>query len=37
VRAQGSGTQVAVVDASGKVDNSSDAQRIISLLHAELN
>jgi outer membrane protein assembly factor BamC len=30
-------TQVAVVDANGQVDNSSDAQRIVSLLHAQLN
>ncbi|MCA3800223.1 outer membrane protein assembly factor BamC, partial [Burkholderia sp.] len=38
VRAQGAGgTQVAVVGANGQVDNSSDAQRIISLLHAQLN
>ncbi|WP_179402392.1 outer membrane protein assembly factor BamC [Burkholderia guangdongensis] len=33
----GGGTQIAVVDANGQVDNSSDAQRIISLLHAQLN
>lgn len=38
VRAQGTGgTQVAVVGANGQVDNSSDAQRIIALLHAQLN
>ena len=38
VRAQGNGgTRVAVVDANGQVDNSSDAKRIISLLHAQLN
>ncbi|RQU84611.1 outer membrane protein assembly factor BamC [Burkholderia cenocepacia] len=38
VRAQGNGgTQVAVVGANGQVDNSSDAQRLISLLHAQLN
>lgn len=38
VRAQGNGgTQVAVVDANGQVDKSSEAQRIISLLHAQLN
>jgi outer membrane protein assembly factor BamC len=30
-------TQVAVVDANGQLDNSSDAQRIVSLLHAQLN
>jgi len=30
-------TQVAVLDANGQVDTSSDAQRIVSLLHAELN
>jgi outer membrane protein assembly factor BamC len=30
-------TQVAVVDANGQPDNSSDAQRIVSLLHAQLN
>ncbi len=30
-------TQVAVVDANGQVDTSSDAQRIISLLHTQLN
>ncbi|CAN0621971.1 outer membrane protein assembly factor BamC [Burkholderia multivorans] len=37
VRAQGSGTQVAVIDTNGQVDNSSEAKRIISLLHAQLN
>ncbi|AOJ68389.1 MULTISPECIES: outer membrane protein assembly factor BamC [Burkholderia] len=38
VRAQGdSNTQVAVLDTNGQIDNSSDAQRIISLLHAQLN
>ncbi|WDD94540.1 outer membrane protein assembly factor BamC [Burkholderia sp. FERM BP-3421] len=38
VRPQGDAkTQIAVVDANGQVDNSSDAQRIISLLHAQLN
>jgi outer membrane protein assembly factor BamC len=30
-------TQVAVVDANGQLDNSSDAQRIVSLIHAQLN
>lgn len=30
-------TQVAVVDANGQVDTSSDAQRIVTLLHAQLN
>lgn len=30
-------TQIAVVDANGALDNSSDAQRIVSLLHAQLN
>jgi len=30
-------TQVGVVDANGQPDNSSDAQRIVSLLHAQLN
>ena len=30
-------TQVAVVDANGQVDTSSDAQRIVSALHAQLN
>ncbi|WP_250525993.1 outer membrane protein assembly factor BamC [Caballeronia sp. GAWG2-1] len=30
-------TQIAVVDANGQPDNSSDAQRIVSLLHAQLN
>jgi outer membrane protein assembly factor BamC len=30
-------TQVAVVDSNGQVDNSSDAQRIVTLLHAQLN
>lgn len=38
VRAKGdSMTQVAVLDANGQVDTSSDAQRIVSLLHAQLN
>ncbi|MCM3025215.1 outer membrane protein assembly factor BamC, partial [Weizmannia ginsengihumi] len=38
VRAQGNGgTQVSVVGANGQIDNSSDAQRLISLLHAQLN
>jgi outer membrane protein assembly factor BamC len=30
-------TQVAVVDGNGQVDTSSEAQRIVSLLHAQLN
>jgi outer membrane protein assembly factor BamC len=30
-------TQVAVLDANGQVDTSSDAQRIVTLLHAQLN
>jgi outer membrane protein assembly factor BamC len=30
-------TQIAVVDANGQLDNSTDAQRIVSLLHAQLN
>ncbi|MDR5750190.1 MULTISPECIES: outer membrane protein assembly factor BamC [unclassified Caballeronia] len=30
-------TQVAVVDSNGQLDGSSDAQRIVSLLHAQLN
>jgi outer membrane protein assembly factor BamC len=30
-------TQVGVVDANGQPDTSSDAQRIVSLLHAQLN
>jgi outer membrane protein assembly factor BamC len=30
-------TQIAVVDTNGQVDSSSDAQRIVSLLHAQLN
>jgi len=30
-------TQVAVLDANGQVDTSSDAQRIVSALHAQLN
>lgn len=38
VRAQGGAkTQVAVLDPSGQVDNSSEAQQIITLLHAQLN
>ncbi|HXZ10499.1 MAG TPA: outer membrane protein assembly factor BamC [Paraburkholderia sp.] len=38
VRAKGdTDTQVAVIDSNGQVDNSSDAQRIVSLLHAQLN
>lgn len=31
------GTQVAVVDANGQIDTSPEAQRLISLLHAQLN
>lgn len=30
-------TQVAVIDANGQIDTSSDAQNIVSLLHAQLN
>lgn len=30
-------TQVAVIDADGQIDTSSDAQNIVSLLHAQLN
>jgi outer membrane protein assembly factor BamC len=30
-------TQVAVLDANGQIDTSSDAQRIVTLLHAQLN
>jgi outer membrane protein assembly factor BamC len=30
-------TQITVVDANGAIDNSTDAQRIVSLLHAQLN
>lgn len=38
VRATGDAkTQVAVVDANGQADNSTDAQRIITLLHTQLN
>ncbi|MGF6753876.1 outer membrane protein assembly factor BamC [Paraburkholderia sp. GAS42] len=38
VRSKGDSlTQVAVLDANGQVDTSSDAQRIVSLLHAQLN
>lgn len=38
VRSKGDAlTQVAVVDANGQVDTSSEAQRIVSLLHAQLN
>ncbi|WP_114811488.1 outer membrane protein assembly factor BamC [Paraburkholderia kururiensis] len=38
VRAKGDAlTQVAVLDANGQVDTSSEAQRIVSLLHAQLN
>jgi outer membrane protein assembly factor BamC len=38
VRSKGDAlTQVAIVDANGQVDNSSDAQHIVTLLHAQLN
>lgn len=38
VRSKGDAlTQVAVLDANGQVDTSSDAQHIVSLLHAQLN
>ena len=37
VRATGNSTQVAVVDQNGRIDTSSDAQRIVSALHAQLN
>jgi outer membrane protein assembly factor BamC len=37
VRQNGSSTQVAVLNESGQVDTSSDAQRIVSALHAQLN
>ncbi|WP_321942242.1 outer membrane protein assembly factor BamC [Paraburkholderia tropica] len=37
VRPNGSSTQVAVLNESGQVDTSSDAQRIVSALHAQLN
>jgi outer membrane protein assembly factor BamC len=38
VRSKGDAlTQVAVLDANGQVDTSRDAQRIVSLLHAQLN
>ncbi len=37
VRAVGSGVQVAVINASGQVDGSTDAQRIVSALHSQLN
>jgi len=38
VRSKGDAmTQVAVVDSNGQVDTSSDAQRIVTLLHAQLN
>ncbi|HEV3106085.1 MAG TPA: outer membrane protein assembly factor BamC [Trinickia sp.] len=33
----GNGTQVAILDANGQIDTSSEAQHIISLLHAQLN
>jgi outer membrane protein assembly factor BamC len=38
VRSKGDGgTQVAVVDENGQINTSSEAQRIVSLLHAQLN
>lgn len=37
VHSEGNGTQVAVLDANGQVDTSAEAQRLISLLHAQLN
>jgi len=38
VRSKGDAmTQVAVVDANGQVDMSSDAKNIVTLLHAQLN
>ena len=37
VRSTGNSTQVAVVDQTGRIDTSSDAQRIVSALHAQLN
>ena len=30
-------TEIAIVDANGQVDTSTDAQRIVALLHAQLN
>ncbi|WP_206951916.1 outer membrane protein assembly factor BamC [Trinickia acidisoli] len=37
VHANGAGTEVSVVDASGQIDTSSEAKSLISLLHAQLN
>ena len=38
VRQKGEGqTQVAIVDANGQIDTSSEAKKILSLLHAQLN
>jgi outer membrane protein assembly factor BamC len=37
VRANGNSTQVAVLSANGQVDTSSDAQRIVTALHSQLN
>jgi len=37
VHSESKGTQVAVVDAKGNADTSAEAQRLISLLHAQLN
>jgi outer membrane protein assembly factor BamC len=37
VHPENKGTQVAVVDAQGNADTSAEAQRLISLLHAQLN
>ncbi len=38
VRSKGDAlTQVAVLDANGQIDNSRDAQRLVTLLHAQLN
>jgi len=38
VRSKGDAmTQVAVIDANGQVDMSSDAKNIVTLLHAQLN
>jgi outer membrane protein assembly factor BamC len=33
----GARTQVSILDANGNIDKSSDAQRILTLLHAQLN
>ncbi|QBQ97808.1 outer membrane protein assembly factor BamC [Paraburkholderia pallida] len=37
VRSSGNSTQVAVLNPNGQVDTSSDAQRIVTALHAQLN